>query len=164
MSDLLRSARAGGARLLALLVLAAVFTAGALGGAALSRVASASDEMAPPEPRRLHRHGPAAVFAPDGPLGERLELTAEQRRQVEEILTEHGRDAEEVLQEMRPRLQAIYERTTESIRGVLDPAQQGELDAYLEERREKLRRRYGEKGEPRLRRGSPPGEEAPDGQ
>jgi hypothetical protein len=123
-------------RALALAVLLAAFAAGALAGVAIGRVTDRAVER--PEHRGRHA---AAVFAPDGPLGERLALTADQRRQVEGILAEHGRDAEAILEEMRPRLRAVFERTTESIRGVLEPDQQAELDRYLAERQEKLRQR-----------------------
>lgn len=131
----------GRAQLLALVVLGAVFVAGALAGAAFDRVSGGEE---PPGHQGGRAHRAAAIFAPEGPLGERLALTSDQRREVEAILADHGRDAEEVLQEMRPRLQAIFERTTESVRAVLDAEQQAELDEYLQERRETLRKRYEE--------------------
>lgn len=124
------------ARRQALLVLLVAFVAGALAGFATDRVV---DRYWPG--RHHHRHGPARIFAPDGPLGERLDLTPEQRREIGAILDQDGAKARVIFDTMRPRLKALFDSTTREVRAVLTPEQQGEFDRYLEERMARLRER-----------------------
>ncbi len=159
-----RSARPGGgrparARRQALLVLLAAFAAGALAGFATGRLL---DRGWPGHEHHGERHGPARMFAPDGPLGERLDLTPDQRRKIEAILDQDGRRAKVIFDAMRPRLKTLFDSTTREVREVLTPEQRQEFDRYVEERMARLRERMRESDQDHDRNPDhPPG--APDG-
>lgn len=122
-------------RLLGLAVLLATFLAGALAGYAYERVTAHGKHRWQGGGRRT-----AALFSPDGPLGERLDLSAVQRRQIERILTEDRAKAHTAFREVRPQLKALFESTTASVRRELTPEQQAEFDRYVAERRKRLRK------------------------
>ncbi len=130
-------ASTGRARWFAAAVLVTTFLAGALSGVAADRLLGG----------RWHGehhgrpHGAARIFAPEGPLGERLDLTPAQRRRIDAILAADRGRVEAVLGEMRPRLARLFDGTTARIRAVLTPEQQREFDDYLAERRTRLRHR-----------------------
>ncbi len=149
--------RSGRARRQALLVLLVAFVAGALSGFATGRVL---DRFRPGHER--HRHGPARIFAPDGPLGERLDLTPQQRREIKAILDQDGAKARVIFDTMRPRLKALFDSTTREVRAVLTPGQRREFDRYVDERMARLRERMRESDQDHDRNPDhPPG--APDG-
>ena len=139
-------------RLLAFAALVVTFLAGALAGMAYERVLSASE---PPVEKREGRHGSrgAQAFAPDGPLGDRLDLTAEQRAKIERILAEDRTKARAIFREMKPRLRARFDSTTAAVREVLTPEQRVEFERYRAERRAAMRKRYGRGGGDTLRHG-----------
>lgn len=127
-------------RLLAMLVLVATFAAGALVGLASEQVLGADE----PERVEMRRgHGPQRnPFARQGMLAERLDLTEEQRAEIDSILAADRAKTDSMFREIRPRLRARYDSTTSRIRGVLTAEQQQEFDRYRQERRERFRRRY----------------------
>lgn len=127
-------------RLLAMLVLFTTFAAGALVGLASEQVLDAN------EPERVETRrgrGPHRnPFARQGMLAERLQLTEEQRAEIESILAADRAKTDSMFREIRPRLRARYDSTTSRIREVLTVEQQEEFDRYRQERRERVRRRY----------------------
>lgn len=126
------------ARRQALLVLLVAFAAGALAGFATERVL---DHGWPWRAPHHDRHGPARMFAPDGPLGKRLDLTPDQRAKIEAILDQDGAKAKVIFDTMRPQLKALFDSTTQEVRGVLTPDQRKEFDRYVAERLARLRER-----------------------
>ncbi len=126
------------ARRQALLVLLVAFAAGALAGFATERVL---DRGWPWQDHHRDRHGPARMFAPDGPLGKRLDLTPGQRAEIEAILDQDGAKARVIFDTMRPRLKALFDSTTREVRAVLTPDQRKEFDRYVAQRLARLRER-----------------------
>lgn len=107
----------GRLRLQGILLLVVVFAIGALSGAAFERAARKH-----PGPPPGHRRGPP----PD--VRERLQLTAEQARRVEEILSRSRGRTEAILGEYLPRLRAVTDSVRAEVRALLTPAQQRILD------------------------------------
>lgn len=128
-------------RLLALVVLIVVFFAGALAGAAYVRVAHNMDRHPRSHESRGHRHRHARLFSADGPLGQRLNLTAEQRARIEAILHEDSASTDSLLRTMRPVLKAHFDSTATAIRAVLTPEQRAEFEHYRKERRREMVRK-----------------------
>jgi len=83
---------------------------------------------------RGERPGPPPRFAMQT-MAEALDLTPEQREQIQAIHRESRRTAEEIRHEMRPRLEDHIEQTRERMIAVLTPEQQ--------ERFEEMRDRFG---------------------
>ena len=141
MTDYATSSRTR-SRLLALGLLLLAFVAGALGGVAADRVLARADPVAqrgvgPPGPG-----GPGGAIFPRGlPLARQLDLTPEQRDQIEAILREERSKADSVLRAVRPVLQARYDSANASIRAVLTPEQRERFDRFREGRRERMRPR-----------------------
>jgi hypothetical protein len=106
-------------------LLIVTFVAGALSGAAAVRVLSARD--VPAATPRGHQDGAADLF-------ERLDLTADQRGQVEEILDRRRERMTELWSEHRPRLRAVVDSARYEIRGILTPAQLQEEERFWAER------------------------------
>lgn len=136
-----RSARWTAAGLLGL-----AFVAGALGGVAADRVLAARDAgdgrfaPAPPAARGAERR-PGAIFPPGFAIARELELSPQQREQIQSILTRERVKADSLLREMRPALQAHYDSSSQAVRAVLTPEQRERFDSLREERRERLRAR-----------------------
>lgn len=91
---------------------------------------------------------------PIGPMFERwvlgrLDLSEEQRHEVEEILDRSRAEAEELRRDVGPRLMAMNRETVEAISEILTDEQRERLEELLE--RQERRRR------PRGRRGRGPG-------
>ncbi|HET9986436.1 MAG TPA: hypothetical protein VFQ38_22850 [Longimicrobiales bacterium] len=141
----------GRARLLALAILVVTFVAGALAGAAVTRVVNAegSRRGGPPIPPRT------SVFAPGSPLAERLNVTDAQRAQIEAIVARERPRADSVARQLRERLRATFDSTNAQIRTVLTPEQRVEFDRFLAERRARMHERFGGRpdGERHGRRG-----------
>jgi len=138
-------------RLLAFAALVVTFLAGTLAGMAYERVLNASEPQG--ERREGHSRRGARAFAPDGPLGDRLDLTAEQRTKIEAILAEDSVKARQIFREMKPRLRARFDSTTAAVRAVLTPEQREEFERYRAERRAAMRKHYGRGGGDTLRHG-----------
>lgn len=152
-------------RALAGLVVAAVFLAGALTGAAAYRILG-SPETAPSEPAPVRedeadrredarrgdrdragereRRGP--VYALSRILHEELDLTPRQERRVEEILEDRRRSAETVFDEMRSRFRGHLDSTTSEVKGALTEEQADEFERLLERMKEERRRARGARG------------------
>lgn len=129
----------GRARLLALGILVVMFVAGALAGAAVTRVVNAEGSR---------RDGPpimprTSVFAPGSPLSQRLKVTDEQRAQIEAIVARERPRADSAARQLRERLRAAFDSTNAQIRAVLTPEQRVEFDRFLAERRARMHERFG---------------------
>lgn len=66
-------------------------------------------------------------------LTRELDLRADQQQQVEAILRESGDEFSRLRQEIRPRFQAIRERSRDRIRTLLDPGQQAKFETLAQE-------------------------------
>jgi hypothetical protein len=75
-----------------------------------------------------------------GELQRRLDLTPEQRRQVDAILVDAHGEAASLWKELRPRLMQIVDGANDRIEKVLTPAQLPEFQRYRSEHHESLRR------------------------
>jgi hypothetical protein len=73
-------------------------------------------------------------------LQRRLDLNAEQRRQVDAILADSHREAQALWNEIRPRLMLLVEGANDRIERILTPAQKPEFQRYRTEHHEHLRR------------------------
>jgi Spy/CpxP family protein refolding chaperone len=73
-------------------------------------------------------------------LHRRLDLTAEQQRQVEAILADTRREALDIRHQMMPRITELMARTHERISRVLTPAQRTEFEKYHAERHDHIKR------------------------
>jgi Spy/CpxP family protein refolding chaperone len=78
-----------------------------------------------------HRHMSAE-------LQRRLDLTADQQRQVEAILGDSHRETMAIWQEVRPRVMAVIERAQNRIALILTPRQREEFERYRQERAERM--------------------------
>ncbi|MDB4947565.1 MAG: hypothetical protein JWM27_214 [Gemmatimonadetes bacterium] len=149
------STRPRSVKLLAALCLVAVFAAGFLVGAAATR---AHDRQWGPPPFGMGgeaHHGPRPnLFAPDGPLGQRLHLTHAQADSIDRIVKRDQREAEQMMRAFHPRLRAHFDSTTAAIGAVLTPPQRAEFERFLE--RHHPRRGRGPAG------GPPPGTPPPE--
>lgn len=132
----------GRARLLAALVLAVTFLAGALAGAAVLRVADA--ESVPSRGYAHHGGSGRSPFAPGSPLSERLQLTPAQRTQVDAILAAEKPRADSLFHAMGESIRAVIHDTHARVRAVLTPAQRKEYDRFMAERRQMIRRERGD--------------------
>lgn len=64
-------------------------------------------------------------------LGDRLELTGDQTRQVEAALRQHWPEFQQVRREMFPRMNVIMERCRQDLADVLSDQQKQKWDAYI---------------------------------
>lgn len=135
------------ARLIGIALLVTTFLVGALGGAAVVRVLDARE---PAAAGCAARDGGRDDRGPD--IFERLDLSAEQRVQIETILERRRSRMEAFWSEYRPQLRAMVDSTRAEIREVLTPEQRAEEDrfraerkAYYRERDGKHQHKYGEK-------------------
>ncbi|HYL05909.1 MAG TPA: hypothetical protein VE075_07705 [Thermoanaerobaculia bacterium] len=72
-------------------------------------------------------------------LQRRLELTADQRRQLDAILADTHRETQAIWQGIRPRVIAVIEQGQDRIANILTPRQRQEFEAYRKERAAHLR-------------------------
>ncbi|HUF50141.1 MAG TPA: hypothetical protein VMN60_04875 [Longimicrobiales bacterium] len=137
------------ARLMSVAVLLMTFVAGSLAGAATLRVLAMD---AAPRRERGPR-SPEAMF-------ERLELTAEQRAQAQEIMEDGRAQMETFWTEHGPALRAITDATRARFRAIMTPEQRAIDEAFMARRRQEFQQRSGEgnrNGERRDgQRGPPP--------
>jgi hypothetical protein len=142
----------------ALGMLASVFLAGLLAGAAVVELrGSTRDE----EPRREARDRDGRGFSgrrgggmmpllPQSVLDE-LGLSEEQRAGVEEILQRRGTETRAILESMGPRLRAQVDSGHTEVRALLDPGQQEIFDRIHQEMRNRRSRGapgFGPRGTP----------------
>jgi Spy/CpxP family protein refolding chaperone len=93
-------------------------------------------------------HGP--VFSER--LQRHLDLTAEQRREVAEILRQAQEEGRRMHEEMLPRVNELIEATQQDMRKILTPEQQQSFDEILERHRQSADRFFLGQGQ-RQRRG-----------
>jgi Spy/CpxP family protein refolding chaperone len=72
-------------------------------------------------------------------LYRRLDLDANQRRQVDAIFADSHRETAALWREVRPRVQAVIERTQNRIVPLLNPRQRQEFERYRREHSEHMR-------------------------
>lgn len=117
----------GRIRLQAILVLIAVFAVGLLAGAALDRAwwqrPHPPGQGGPPP----GGHGPGPKGLPPE-LGEKLGLTADQDRRIQEIFAGSRPRADAVLDRFLPELRAVADSVRTEIRNVLTPRQREIFD------------------------------------
>lgn len=121
------------ARLLGIALLLATFVAGGLGGAAMTRALQAT--QAPPAA------GPPTPCERRQRILDQLDLTAEQRAQVDRILERRRAETEHFWDSAGPRLRVITDSTRAEIRALLTPEQQAEYDRLRAERKAAHQRR-----------------------
>lgn len=121
----------------ALLALAGLFVVGVVSGGLGAHLYYARALERPP--------GPPPFFAgPHGWLLDReLDLTAEQRRQLREILADSRREAEALRRDLAPRLREVMERGDERIRELLTPEQRERFDELRRHHRRRSERFFG---------------------
>ena len=133
-------------------VLALVFLAGGLAGAAISLFA---DRPGSPHHRMMERielpdvppspHGPGAVFYKrlGDEFGEELGLDDEQAERVDSLMEVQRQKADSLLESMGPRLKALMDSTNADIEALLTEEQRERFRAMQERRHEVLIRRRG---------------------
>jgi len=97
---------------------------------------------------------PVAPFPPEG--WSRLDLSDEQRDQIDAILFESRHEADVIRRELRPKLEAHLDATRQKIKGVLTPKQQEAFEKLVREDRRRVDRFFIEGPGPGRRPGPPP--------
>ncbi len=118
------------ARLLSAGLLAAVFVAGVLVGAATDRALGGSHEH---HPRR---------YGIDSEVLERMHLDARQQAAVDRILERRRIEAAAVWNEAKPRFNKVVADTRSDLSRVLTPAQLREYDLWIAERSHRMEKRF----------------------
>lgn len=121
----------------ALLAVAAIFLAGALVGVLATQAFWAW---------QIHRPGGLAALGVrilSARLDRQLDLTPDQRRQVDAILSDTRGELQQVRHESVPRLFAIRDRAFSRIDAVLTPAQRQRLAHFRERNTRNLERLFG---------------------
>ncbi|CAN5740984.1 hypothetical protein BH23GEM9_BH23GEM9_34720 [soil metagenome] len=126
------------ARMTGILMLAVIFTVGALTGAATMRVVDAEES---PKLRlsQTERRMPNLL--------EQLELSPTQQAQVDGVLERRRAEMEEFWNEHGPLLRAIADSARAELRAVLTPAQLEIEERFMEERRAQSEKRDRERRE-----------------
>jgi Spy/CpxP family protein refolding chaperone len=128
------------ARLIGTALLIVTFVAGALAGAAATRVVSAEGPELKREGRGMMHGGPRR-FLLDDQLSKELGLTDEQRDQVRAILDRRDREAKQMWSSFQPRMEEFGKAVREEIQKVLTVEQQKKLDAAIDQRRSAWKQR-----------------------
>ena len=126
------------ARLVGLTLLVVTFITGALAGAAVNRVRVARDvvaEDAAPRDDRRGRGGSTEDFLAG------IDLTAEQRAEVDSILARRRQQIEATWDDMRPRMRALVDSTRQEIAAALDEEQRAAYELFLAEHKERAHRK-----------------------
>ncbi|MBI5686584.1 MAG: hypothetical protein HZC54_16065 [Verrucomicrobia bacterium] len=94
------------------------------------------------DPPKRERGGPAAnrtlgFFGLSGQMGEKLNLTDEQKKK-----------ATEIAQKFRPQLEEIRKKMMEDFRGILTDEQKKKVDEVMEQMRHRFQQGRGEGGRP----------------
>ena len=127
------------ARALGFVLLAAVFVAGGLAGAAADRALAERGHHEHGE-RGRHHGLEAEVF-------DRLDLEARQRAEMERIFERRRHEAAAVWDEMKPRLQRVLDGTRDDLAHVLTPEQLAEYDRLVAERQRRMDGRFKDDGD-----------------
>lgn len=128
------------ARLLGTALLLVTFVAGALAGAATERVTRADDTPAPQRGRPMR--GGFNRLLQDDRFAQELQLTQEQRTQINEIIARRDAQAKKVWSEAEPRLKAVGEETRAEIQGLMTPEQVQKLEAEMAKRHAMWKERH----------------------
>lgn len=120
------------ARAMGLLMLAVIFAVGAMTGAATMRVAN-GDRTEPREEVESRERRPS--------LWDRLELTPEQRTQVDNIMERRRDEVQAFWNQHGPQLRAVMDSARADVRDVLTPEQRALEEEFFAERR----KHYGER-------------------
>ena len=137
--------RRGSQRLVAALVLLAVFALGAVAGVLADR------NFSRPSGDRRGDHGgrlPSWVNRPESEhrkywsrIHDRLGLTPEQRAAVDTLLARRARQLDQARHRMEPEMLVIMQTTRAQIDSILTPEQRQKLEEIRKERRERGERR-----------------------
>jgi hypothetical protein len=95
---------------------------------------------------QVHRPGGLAAFAVrllGNSLDRQLDLSAEQKRQVDAILADTRGELQQVRRDTVPRLLAIRSRSLDRINAILTPPQQERLRRFRARRAHTLERLFG---------------------
>lgn len=114
-------------RILGSALLLAMFVTGGLAGAAFTRVLNA-EEPSPAGQAGVHCHGPHDKAKRKGAWLQQLNLTPEQRVQVEQIMERRRAETRAFWDQEGVRLRAIVDSTRNEVRAVLTPAQRARYD------------------------------------
>jgi len=142
-----------------------IFSTGVITGGLIAR-----KTYAPAPPPEVHSttNRPSQGFRPDRRMrrdfiervSEELDLSPEQRQEVEAVLSESQQRTRKLWEEISPQMRAEFEATQDKIRALLTPEQQQQFETMLQ-------RRHAPRGEDRDRRDrgpeGPPGPPPPDG-
>jgi len=128
--------------------LALVLSGVAIGALGAVLLLERSRRPAPPPPPPA-----AAPFTREMEL--RLDLTAEQRARIQEVLDESRREADAIRRELRPRLESHLEATRARIAALLTPEQRVKFEELVQEDRRRAERTFLEGPPPP--RPEPPG-------
>lgn len=118
----------GRRRLLGFSLLAVTFLAGTLSGAALDRMLIAE------QPERAEQRGDDADDRRSYII-ERVDMSAEQRAAIDDVLERRSQRMRAVWREVEPRMDAITDSARTEIMQVLTPEQRAEYEEKLDRRR-----------------------------
>jgi len=132
-------------RWIAVAVLSATFLAGAMLGAATTRLLASERE----EPRsEREADGRRDARGPQPSVFDRLNLTAEQRAAVDSIMEKRGRDMAAFWKEHNPEVRGIVDSARVEIDRVLTPEQREKYEEFRERRRREHSNPDGRSGPP----------------
>lgn len=135
-------------RLIAFAVMAVTFLAGGMAGFAMHNLLAAEEAQpaeAQPRPDRNERRDRRWIF-------DDLNLTAEQRAQVDSIFAQNRREMDAFWDEHGPTMKAIVDSTRAAVDRVLTPEQRAQMQEFRERRRKEMQERGN-----RERNDGPPG-------
>lgn len=144
----------GRSRLLAVMILAVIFAAGGLAGAA-GRALVASEPERPARDRDNNPRGQRGSILLEPGVFEVLQVTPEQKAELQRMLAERDTQIVAIWKEVDPRIKQVIRQTHKEIRGVLDVAQEARLDSLLEARRERYRQEHNHRDGDRNGRSGP---------
>jgi Spy/CpxP family protein refolding chaperone len=141
-------------------LLVVTFVVGALAGMAFERLRAPQPDLPPGREPGL---GMMRPFGPGRlpPMFEELNLTAEQRAEISDIMERSRPRTDELLESMLPRLRAVMDSVRDEIHAVLTPEQAVKLDSLMADMQGQfrgMRRGLRERDQvpPRPRRRGPP--------
>jgi hypothetical protein len=129
----------GKSRAWALALLVAVFMLGGVAGAAVDRILVGDREVSSGQRGRSGGDRDRRRSYLDW-LGAQLELSDEQKTEVQGILERHQEQMSDLWREWRPRYEELQEQARAEIRGVLSEEQAAAYDALLERQRQRRER------------------------
>jgi Spy/CpxP family protein refolding chaperone len=119
----------------------ALFLVGVLVGALGAELASRRHPRDAPVGLGGHLGSGHRIMAAE--LKRRLDLTADQQRQLDAILADTHRETQALWREVRPRVLAVIEQGQNRIAQILTPRQRQEFEAFRRERAEHLQHMLG---------------------